>query len=77
MQRLALVVLLTIGLSLVPASAQKRQTVTVASVVDGDTIKVQVDGGPVLTVRLIGIDAPGTEHPLTKSQSQVAGKETL
>ncbi len=30
----------------------------VTEVVDGDTIKVELDSGPTVTVRLIGIDAP-------------------
>ena len=34
----------------------------VAGVVDGDTIKVSIDGEPV-TVRLAGIDAPESVHP--------------
>ena len=36
--------------------------VTVTRVVDGDTIKVVLDGLEV-TVRLIGVDTPETVHP--------------
>lgn len=36
-------------------------TGTVASVVEGDTVKVRT-GRRVTTVRLIGIDAPGRQH---------------
>jgi micrococcal nuclease len=34
----------------------------VVSVVDGDTIKVDIDG-ETITVRLIGVDTPETKHP--------------
>jgi micrococcal nuclease len=44
-------------------AAQERIPATVTSVVDGDTIKVQFDGGQVVTVRLTGIDTPETKHP--------------
>lgn len=38
------------------------ETVTVVSVVDGDTIKVSMNG-QTETVRLIGVDTPETVHP--------------
>jgi endonuclease YncB( thermonuclease family) len=41
-----------------PARAQERYAATVSPVVDGDTVNVQVAGGPALEVQLIGIDAP-------------------
>jgi len=40
----------------------ERTEAQVVEVVDGDTIKVEIDG-EVHTVRYIGIDAPETEHP--------------
>jgi micrococcal nuclease len=45
------------------ASAQDRQPGTVSSVVDRDTTRMMMDAGPLLTVRLIGIDTPETKHP--------------
>src|SRR4051812_9874016 len=46
-----------------PVSAQYRQPATVTSVVDGDTIKVRLDSGQTITVRLIGMDTPEIHHP--------------
>jgi endonuclease YncB( thermonuclease family) len=40
------------------AGAQERYAATVSEVVDGDTVDAQLTGGPMLRVRLIGIDAP-------------------
>jgi micrococcal nuclease len=31
--------------------------------VDGDHVRVQLDAGPIITVRLTGIDTPETKHP--------------
>jgi micrococcal nuclease len=45
-----------------PAPAAGRTEARVTDVVDGDTIKVDVDG-QVYTVRYIGIDTPETVHP--------------
>jgi micrococcal nuclease len=45
-----------------PAPAAGRTEARVVDVVDGDTIKVDVDG-QVYTVRYIGIDTPETVHP--------------
>jgi len=44
-------------------AAQEQIPATVISIVDGDTIKVQAEAGPIITVRLIGIDTPETKHP--------------
>lgn len=41
-----------------PAAAQERYAATVTQVVDGDTVDAQLTGGPRVSVRLIGIDAP-------------------
>jgi micrococcal nuclease len=38
------------------------QAYEVATVIDGDTVKLIIDGRPT-TVRLIGIDTPETVHP--------------
>lgn len=45
-----------------PEPADMQQLYYIASVVDGDTVKVDVDSS-VVTVRLIGIDTPETVHP--------------
>jgi micrococcal nuclease len=45
-----------------PGPAAGRTEAQVVDVVDGDTIKVDVDG-QVYTVRYIGIDTPETVHP--------------
>lgn len=50
----------------------KSETATVAKVVDGDTIKVNIDGAQK-TVRLIGIDTPETHKPGVKVEC--GGKE--
>lgn len=52
--------------------AQKSDLVKVVSVVDGDTIKVLIDG-TTKTVRLIGIDTPETVDP--RKPVQCFGKE--
>jgi len=36
---------------------------TVAEVIDGDTVSIQFPGGPIETVRLLGIDTPETVDP--------------
>lgn len=41
-----------------PARAQGRLAATVTSVVEGDTVRAQLAGGPSLEVQLIGIDTP-------------------
>jgi endonuclease YncB( thermonuclease family) len=50
-------VVVTTGVA-APARAQERLAATVTSVVDGDTVRVQLAGGPSLEVQLIGIDTP-------------------
>jgi micrococcal nuclease len=50
------------GLALAPVAGAFTLDGTVASVVDGDTIKVRARGA-LTTVRLIGIDTPETRHP--------------
>jgi endonuclease YncB( thermonuclease family) len=50
-------VVVTAGVA-APARAQERLAATVTSVVDGDTVRVQLAGGPSLEVQLIGIDMP-------------------
>lgn len=44
------------------ATALASETGQVTNVVDGDTLKVAI-GGPVETIRLIGVDTPETVHP--------------
>jgi micrococcal nuclease len=61
---LVVAILALSGVGAVPSvAAQDRVPATVTSVVDGDTISVQPQGGSILTVRLIGIDTPETKHP--------------
>jgi endonuclease YncB( thermonuclease family) len=45
-----------------PALAQDRQPATAKNIDDGDTIKVRVDSGQTVTVRLIGMDTPEIHH---------------
>lgn len=46
------------------ASSQPARTdAQVVEVVDGDTIKVSIAGGPTQTVRIIGVDTPETKDP--------------
>lgn len=56
--------LLAVFLLLLPlaAGAARAETGVVEEVVDGDTLRVRV-AGEVVTVRLIGIDAPERSHP--------------
>lgn len=54
------------------ARPTKSETATVAKVVDGDTIKVNIDGVQK-SVRLIGIDTPETHKPGVKVEC--GGKE--
>jgi micrococcal nuclease len=48
-------------------SADRGPSVAVTDVVDGDTIRVALDGADV-TVRLIGIDTPEREGPYTDEE---------
>jgi micrococcal nuclease len=62
-----------------PAQAQARFPATVTSVVDGDTVDAQVEGGPALRVRLIGIDTPetgecGTDQATAYMEKLVLGR---
>jgi micrococcal nuclease len=50
-------------LSARPAAAQGRLMGSVVSVVDAGTITVRLDGGPTVTVRLIGIEPPQAADP--------------
>lgn len=52
-----------VALTVATVSAQSRILATVSGVVDGDTIRVRLDSGDAVTVRLIGIDTPETKHP--------------
>jgi micrococcal nuclease len=45
------------------ARAQAQTTAKVTRVIDGDTVAVQMNGGEEAVLRLIGIDAPETNHP--------------
>ncbi len=38
-------------------------TAVVASVTDGDTVRVRIGGGTTRAVRLLGVDAPEVRHP--------------
>ena len=59
--------LVTLLLTALPVPAQQTnftdtQAYKVAAVIDGDTVKLMIDG-KLTTVRLIGIDTPETVHP--------------
>lgn len=45
------------------SSEPTRTDAQVVEVVDGDTIKVSINGGPAQTVRIIGVDTPETKDP--------------
>jgi len=62
-RHLLIVALLLSLLAAPPAAAQDRLPGTVVGIVDGDTIKVQLEAGLIVTVRLTGIDTPETKHP--------------
>ena len=55
------------SVSLLPSpkvsSQPGRTDAKVVEVVDGDTIKVAINGGAVHTVRIIGVDTPETKDP--------------
>ena len=63
MRYLLTVALLLSLLAAPPATAQDRLLGTVVGIVDGDTIKIQLEAGQIVTVRLTGIDTPETKHP--------------
>ena len=67
--------------------SQIRSVGNVVDIVDGDTLKVQIEN-EIYTVRLIGIDTPETQHPSVEKQcygdeatayltSLVKGKEVV
>lgn len=45
------------------AAQPARTDAQVVEVVDGDTLKVSIGGGPTQTVRIIGVDTPETKDP--------------
>lgn len=50
------------------AGGPARVSGRVLRAVDGDTLEVRLDGGPVETVRVIGVDTPETVKPDTPVQ---------
>ena len=65
---LATVMAFALALFWLPVVAENRIPAKVTSVVDGDTIRVRLDSGDAVTVRLIGIDTPETKHPTRPMQ---------
>lgn len=53
----------TVAPSSSAASQSARTDAQVVEVVDGDTLKVSIDGGTTQTVRIIGVDTPETKDP--------------
>ncbi len=49
----------SLSVSSEPACADAQ----VVEVVDGDTLKISINGGPTQTVRIIGVDTPETKDP--------------
>jgi micrococcal nuclease len=45
-------------------AAQSLMDVTVVSIINSGTIEVQIPSGPVVTVRLLGVDAPDPKSPI-------------
>lgn len=68
-----------------PALAHERErtlTGTVVGVLDGDSIRVDLDKGPVLEVRLIGVAAPEggacyTEEAAQYARDELSGEEVV
>jgi micrococcal nuclease len=61
------VFLLALVIALLPGQARAvtgRLPGTVVSIGNSGTIEVQITSGPVVTVRLLGVDAPDTRAPL-------------
>jgi micrococcal nuclease len=62
--RCPLVLALVLAMLVVqPVAAQGRLMGTVVSILDVTTITVHLDGGPIVTVRLIGLGQPETTSP--------------
>lgn len=59
---LAAALLVTAGCAAPPTEAQPPGTATVVSIIDGDTVVIDLDGSRE-RVRLLGIDTPETDHP--------------
>jgi micrococcal nuclease len=58
-----------------PPNAQQFEIATVLGVIDGDTLKVELQGREE-TIRLIGIDAPESRmNPKTKKDSERSGED--
>jgi micrococcal nuclease len=65
-QKMHRVLVLALVVALLPAhasAAQGRLRATVVSIINGGTIQVQIESGPIVTVRLLGVDAPDTRSP--------------
>jgi micrococcal nuclease len=58
-----LAVVLAALVASMPVAAQERIPVGLVEVVDGDTLKLDVGGGIVEVVRIVGVDTPETRHP--------------
>lgn len=62
MQRITLLLALTLGLSACADSTDPPDVATVVEVIDGDTAVVELAGRRE-TVRFLGVDTPETKHP--------------
>lgn len=69
----SVLIVLLLGLIEQTSAPVETNDYVVVDVVDGDTIKVKLEGEGVKTVRLIGIDTPETSHP--SKPVQCFGKE--
>ena len=54
-----------------PSAPDDAEAATVASVTDGDTIRVALEGGPDTAVRLIGINSPETGECFAEEAARV------
>ena len=73
-------VLATPGAVAAPAAERgATERATVVRVIDGDTVKVRLDGGPRVTVRLLGIDTPEVHNgeECWEEQASLAAKRLL
>lgn len=57
-----LVVVAAVGAAVFMAGVGERDAATIRRVVDGDTVRVDLDGAET-TIRLLNVDAPETKHP--------------